>query len=374
MAKGARRQSGGSIRQLGSGRWQVRVRERATGRYVTLGTYPTKADADAALAVAKSDAHRGGFVAPERGRVTLKVYAEDWLVNHPTLAPSTRELYRTLLDKHIVPHLGQAALGDIEPATIERWYGKLGKTTTPGQRAKAYRLIRTVLNHAVKNQRIVRNPCMIDKGGHESTPERPVATIPQVFALADAMPDRLAATVLVAAFGSLRAGEVAGLQRWDIDVATGRVRVERQVQRLDDGTMLVKEPKAGSQRTVTLPAQVMDMLAAHMAEHTGPEPDDYVFTRPLGSPLHHLYVNRFWRAAREAVAAEDPTLPTNLHFHDLRGTGATLATAEGASLKEVMSRLGHRSTRAALIYQHATEDRDKAIAGLLGKAIDQARR
>lgn len=55
-----------------------------------------------------------------------------------------------------------------------------------------------------------------------------------------------------------------------------------------------------------------------------------------------------------------------VHFHDLRHTGGTLATATGASLKELMARLGHSSTRAALIYQHATRDRDQAIAMALG--------
>lgn len=374
MAGSARRQSGGSIRRMKSGRWQVRVRGRATGGYVSLGICATKADADAALTRAKADVQRGGFVAPERGRVILAEYADRWFEHHPTLAPKTRELYRTLLDKHVLPHLGASPLGDIEPATIERWYARLGKVTTVGQRAKAYRLVNTIPNHAVKDQRIVRNPCMIDRGGQETSPERPVATIPQVFALADAMPKRLSAMILVAAFGRLRAGEVAGLQRRDVDVEAGRIRVERQVQRLNDGTLLVTAPMAGSSRTVTLPEQVMAILADHLHQHTGPDPEDHVFTRPLGTPMHHHYVNRCWRNARAVVAEADPKLPARLRFHDLRGTGATLATTEGASLKEVMNRLGQRSTRAALIYQHATEDRDKAIAALLGRAIDQARR
>ncbi len=51
-----------------------------------------------------------------------------------------------------------------------------------------------------------------------------------------------------------------------------------------------------------------------------------------------------------------------LRFHDLRHTGNTLAAATGASTKELMSRMGHASSRAALIYQHATRDRDAAIA------------
>jgi integrase len=54
------------------------------------------------------------------------------------------------------------------------------------------------------------------------------------------------------------------------------------------------------------------------------------------------------------------------HFHDLRHTGGTLVAATGASLRELMARLGHSSTRAAMIYQHATSDRDQAIAKALG--------
>lgn len=62
-----------------------------------------------------------------------------------------------------------------------------------------------------------------------------------------------------------------------------------------------------------------------------------------------------------------------LHFHDLRHTGGTLAAATGATLRELMARLGHSSTRAALIYQHATRDRDPVIARALGGFTRQAR-
>lgn len=63
----------------------------------------------------------------------------------------------------------------------------------------------------------------------------------------------------------------------------------------------------------------------------------------------------------------------DLHFHDLRHVGGTLAAATGASLKELMARLGHSSTRAALIYQHATRDRDQTIAKALGGLVQQVR-
>jgi integrase len=52
----------------------------------------------------------------------------------------------------------------------------------------------------------------------------------------------------------------------------------------------------------------------------------------------------------------------DLRFHDLRHTGAVLAAATGASLAELMARLGHGTAAAALRYQHAAQDRDQTIA------------
>ena len=65
-------------------------------------------------------------------------------------------------------------------------------------------------------------------------------------------------------------------------------------------------------------------------------------------------------------AREQAGLP-DFRFHDLRHTGNTLAAATGASTKELMARMGHASMRAALIYQHATADRDAAIAADLSR-------
>ena len=80
-------------------------------------------------------------------------------------------------------------------------------------------------------------------------------------------------------------------------------------------------------------------------------------------PLHRKTFYRNWNKATEEAG-----LP-GFHFHDLRHTGNTLATATGASTKELMSRMGYASPRAALIYQHATKDRDAAIPAALSKLI-----
>ena len=81
-----------------------------------------------------------------------------------------------------------------------------------------------------------------------------------------------------------------------------------------------------------------------------------------------LTFRRTWTKARTAVGLPD------LHFHDLRHTGNTMAAGQGASLRELMERMGHSSTRAALIYQHATQERDDAIAAGMGKLLRRARR
>ena len=90
-----------------------------------------------------------------------------------------------------------------------------------------------------------------------------------------------------------------------------------------------------------------------------------MFLGPKGATLRRSNFNKAWRKA--AIAAGVP----ELHFHDLRHTGNTLAAATGASLRELMERMGRASTRAALLYQHATGDRDRAIADALGVLAEE---
>ena len=77
------------------------------------------------------------------------------------------------------------------------------------------------------------------------------------------------------------------------------------------------------------------------------------------------------RGRSPCKACADAGIP-GVHFYDLRHTGGTAAAITGATIKELMARLGHSSPRAAMIYQHATRDRDKAIADALGQLADKA--
>ena len=120
---------------------------------------------------------------------------------------------------------------------------------------------------------------------------------------------------------------------------------------------------------MALPAEIRDELSDHLDAYVAPEPEAYVFTRPSGRPLRRSDLSNAWHAACTAVGIE------GVHPHDLRHfSGTTTARMPGITTKEVMSRMGHASPRAALIYQHATAERDHAVADYLGGVIAEAKR
>jgi integrase len=117
-----------------------------------------------------------------------------------------------------------------------------------------------------------------------------------------------------------------------------------------------------------VPAAIIPDLQTHLDKFAEKGENGRVFVGPKGGPLRRSGFRRIWNKVRTEVGLPD------LHFHDLRHVGNTLAATTGASLKELMARMGHASTRAALIYQHASQDRDKVIAEALGDAFEAARK
>jgi integrase len=108
----------------------------------------------------------------------------------------------------------------------------------------------------------------------------------------------------------------------------------------------------------------------HLAEYAQPGPAGRLFIGPQGGVPRRRNFHRVWR---KALAEAGVPNALGLHLHDLRHTGSTWSAQSGATLKELMARIGHSSTRAAMIYQHATRDRDHAIAAALDVLIDAAR-
>jgi integrase len=185
-------------------------------------------------------------------------------------------------------------------------------------------------------------------------------TIPQLHALAETVPGRYRALVLVAGYGGLRWAELVGLRRRHLDLAAARLYVVEQAAEVA-GKFIVSPPKTeAGRRVVTLPAVVVAELAEHLDRYAAPSPDGLVFPSGRGTYLQRSNFSRLvWRPAVQRLGLD------GLRFHDLRHTAATLAAAAGATTKELMERMGHTSPAVALRYQHVMVDRQAAIAAAL---------
>ncbi|MGE0879600.1 MAG: tyrosine-type recombinase/integrase [Acidimicrobiia bacterium] len=365
MGSNKRTRTSGSVRKLPSGKWQPRMYS-ATGERTALGVFATKAEADKVLRAALAAQARGAFVDPRRGKTAFATYATTWLEHRPNLRPRTRELYDGQLRNHLLPTLGATELAKITPMVVRAWHAKLSNADaiSPTTVAKCYRLLKTIMGTAVDDELIPRNPCIIKGAGVERSPERPIATIAEVDRLVAIAEPHLKALVLMATYTSLRLGELSALTRRHLDLEKATVTVTSSASELADGTRIIGDPKSyAGRRTVSVPAAILPMLADHLDAFAEPGRDGLVFVGPKGGPLRRGNFNHTWRKLAHEAGLE------GLRFHDLRHTGNTLAAMTGASTKELMSRMGHSSTRAALGYQHATEERERLIASKLSEMI-----
>jgi integrase len=149
---------------------------------------------------------------------------------------------------------------------------------------------------AVDDGLIKRNPCRIDGAGQDHSPERPVLTVAQVFALADAFTDRrYRLLVLLAMFCSLRWGELAALPRYCVDTEAGTISVRASVVELARGPLVTGPTKSpAGNRNVTVPAFLLPDVIADLGDFTAADPRALVFTGPKGAQLRRSNFTRQW--------------------------------------------------------------------------------
>ncbi len=265
------RRSFGTIRKLGSGRYQVRYRN-SLGRMVSgPTTFAIKADAQRWLATAEADQLRGTFVDQRGLRLTFDKWVEEWLAVKPGQRAATLARDRAAIRTHFSPAIA----------------GTIG----------------------------------------------------------------------------LRWGEAIGLRVGDVDFLRRRLSVRQTVEEVSGRVRVVGNTKSeAGQRTVALPAFLVDELACHLAAHRpGAGADDLVFLGPKGGILRRSFEARVFRPA--VLAAN---LPPSLTFHGLRHVATTLMIANNEHPKVIQHRLGHADPAMSLgVYGHVTVDLDEAAAARL---------
>jgi integrase len=356
----------GRVRKLPSGRYQARYSTPDGREHPAPDTFASKTAAERWLSSVETDMARGQWVDWRSRQLLLGDYAETWLAARPDLKIRTRELYQWLLGKYLVPSLGHLPLDKITPSVVRSWHASLLRDAAPTPTRQAYSLLRAMLNTAVADELLPRNPCIVRGAGVSRAGERSIATVAQVHALADAVPPRYRMLILLAAWSGARWGELVALSRDRLDLEHGTMTIDRQYVELRDGTLVLDTPKsAAGVRTVHIPPHLLPELSQHLERYTTSR-STVVFPNSKDQPIRRASFRSVWLLARRRAGLPE------LRFHDLRHTGNTLAAATGASTKELMARMGHASMRAALIYQHATTDRDAAIATALSRLAEAA--
>jgi integrase len=358
----------GRIRKLPSGRYQAGYVGPDLALHNGLSTFETLMDARAWLAAERRHMEGGTWVAPRaRNRATkpatLGAFADAWLKDRQ-LKPRTRALYRSLLDQKILPQLGDLPLKDITSLTVRNWYASL-PAEHPSRRVHAYSLLRTILGSAVTEDLIPSNPCHIRGAGnskrvHQIKP----ASLAELEGIIAVLPDRYRLMVLLASWCALRFGELTELRRNDIDLKAGKIMVRRGVVWISGKTIIDTPKSTAGVRDVAIPPHLLPAVKQHLSDHAEWGRDGLLFPAPqTGGHLHSGSFHETWDRARKAAGRPD------LRFHDLRHTGAVLAAQQGATLAELMNRLGHSSPRMAIAYQHVAEDRDTEIARRLSELV-----
>lgn len=299
--------------------------------------------------------------------LTVNDYAKDELAARE-LSPSYRNECERYLERFVTHDtLGQMPIRSVSPTDVKAWLAEVRGATGKVMAARVYAFVSSVFKAAVVDGVIPSTPFRV-KSASQAKRQRPKtsATAAEVAAVLEHLPETYQAMVLVAAWAGLRSGEVRNLRRQDVDLKAGTVRVRQQVQNVKGEGKVVRDVKTkAARRTVHVPTHVAAVLREQMKRVPFGR-DVLVFPSTVGTPISQAVLWRTWNRARIEIGRPD------LRFHDLRHTAAMLAASTGATVAELMERIGHNTPNAAMEYQHAAAGSGARIAAALDAVAREA--
>jgi len=337
---------------LANGKYRARYRD-PDGRQKA-AHFARKADAENWLVGKEASILEGTYVDPAGGRTLFGVYAKEW-AERQTHRPTTRAQVDSHLKNHLLPGFENRSLNSIKPSEVQAWVRGLQEKLAPATVAVVYGHFAGVFKSAVDDRLIPRTPCTSIKLPRAE--KKLIVPLPtdQVMALADAVPPRNRAAVMVAAASGLRQGEVFGLQVSNLDLLRRQIHVTQQLVQVTGPPELGPPKTSASVRVVPIPKFLADELAHHLAEF-GTGELGLVFTDEKARPLRRSrFSEAVWGPAAKAVG-----VPAGTVFHSLRHYYASLLIRHGESVKTVQHRLGHASAMETLdTYGHLWPDSEE---------------
>jgi integrase len=317
---------------------------------------------------------------PRAGKATLRDYGDAHLAAQ-TFDETTREAVALRLRLHVYPHLGDHQLAALRPSVVQAWARGLQQQLAPSYVRVVFANLSAILQAAVDDGVIARNPCRAGSVKPPAPDRRKVVPWPaeRVVAVAAALPDRYCAIVAVTAGLGLRQGECFGLAVDDVDFLRGVVHVRRQV-RIVASRLVFAPPKTGKTRDVPLPESVALRLAAHLEawpaiavtlpwrEPAGrPETARLLFSTRERTALARTFFNRHvWKPALDQAGV--PATRDN-GMHAARHYYASALLEDGVNIRAVAEYLGHNEPGFTLrVYAHLMPSSE----GKARAAVDRA--
>lgn len=355
-------------RKDGSKRWVAYMPDPQNGPTAKIQkTFRLKEEAEAWREDQSNSKRQGTWVDPRQAERPFRDVIEGWRDSWLDIEPKTRAGYETIIKQHLLPEFGNTPVSRVTTEAVQAYVNRISKTAGSGTVRNIYAALRNALNTGVRLKLLVVNPCSGVKLPRARHAEPIFLTAEEVRALADAITPHYRILVYMAAYTGLRAGELHGLRRCDVDVLRGVIHV-RQALKDVGGHLHFGPTKTHDSRTVSLPAFLRAMLNDHLAALPPGTSDALVFPSQTGKPLRHnaFYGRHFKPAVRRALPAEKH----GLRFHDLRHTCASLSIAAGAHPKLISARLGHSSIQITMDrYGHLYDSAEEALAESLDAAF-----
>ena len=370
----------GRLRQRSPGSWEVSydlprdVLGKRQRRSLTVRG--TKSQAERKLREILATVDKGGDPTPAKVRV--KDWLDRWMdevVVHRR--QGTKERYRDIIDRYIVPHVGHVEVGKLNPAHVQALETRLSQQLAPKGVNQVHIVLSGAFKHAMRLELIQRNPVSLVSPPPVKRQEVPPPNIPAVreaLSLAREEQHYLFAAMHLVAYTGLRRGEVLALL-WDhVDLERGFLRVEGSLVRSAQYGVLLEEPKTNAgRRTVDLDDLTIEVLAQHRRQQAAMREalpgvfadQGKAFTNERGGWVNPQVFYKAVKAYGTKVGYDGMTVRSLRHFH------ASLMLQTGENIVVVSKRLGHANVSITSdIYAHALPGWQKRAADRFAEAME----
>lgn len=361
-------------------------------------TFTKKTAAENHLNLMEADKARGNYIDPNGAKTLLATLVEGdegWLKSL-TADPSTRQIYEIYWRVHIKPKFGHREIGSLRPSEIRAWIKQLEKKLAKSTANRVLRLLEHLLDIAVDDDLIAKNPCSAKTVTKPKAEPRKVVpwSTERVFSVINELPERYAIMALLGAGCGLRQGEIFGLAEDDVDFGNGVVHVRQQVK-LISAKLLFGLPKHDRERTAPLPAYVAEAVHEYLSRFPArevtlpweeldgePRTVKLIITSRESKALNRNHINEYvWKPALVRAGVLTPEqlnvrIPGRRNqanrkhgMHALRHYFASVLLDAGVSPKALAEYLGHQDPGYTLrTYTHLISGSE----GRAGKVIDAA--